>query len=218
MTDRDDRLIEAAFDVIERVHNDRKKIKKLLRRGHARDVAGGSAEADGYPRSSGLEGSSSGGPRTTVPEDAHGPEETVELTATEVAVLARLARKSDDELRQTIRDAATTLKVLADAGGRLIGLADRLDSLNISPEALNRPKCYLCPKLVLDAGELTKAGQTYRVLVGDRTLGVCRWGYDNVTARRRAIDDGKPGFTTERLPTREEVDQHHAGKNVRVTP
>lgn len=216
----DDRLIDAAFDVLERVFTDRKRIKNLLRRAHARDQRGGSAEPDGMRPSSGLDGSG-GGPRVTVDEDEHGPKESIDLTGVEVAALSRMAARGDDELRKTLRDGALMLRTLADSAGGLLGIASRLETLNLDPKTLNRPRCYLCPKLTLDAErELNRHGQLFHVTVADRTVGVCRWARDQHATRKNAIDRALPGFAdqTARLPNRDEINQHHDGHNVRVTP
>jgi hypothetical protein len=202
-TTPDARRIRAAQDAVARLWADRKVWQRTLTSAYERDRRGGTATPDGYPSGSGLAGRSG----------------SADSTPTEAAVLRRMGRITDP-LHVDVLRADAALAALDAAATQLLGAVARLAELDTDPEELDRPRCYLCPKLRLADSELTRHGTAYTALVDGRTVMVCRWAADNVRARAAAIARGAPGFhgTFGRLPTRDEVDAHHAGKNVPLAP
>lgn len=171
-----------------------RRIAKTLKAAIARNARGGSTKADGWPRGKGYDGS--GGPmRVTVDADEHGPEESIEVTSVELAIIAR-SRTQRDELHDAVTAAVRNLRTAALNLGQLRAQIERLENLDFDAEKANQRRC----------AAMARVNVTERFYKRREVNGV--WYDLGQWAYKFTID-------TDRLPTLDECRTHAQGRNVR---
>lgn len=171
-----------------------RRIAKTLKAAISRNAKGGSTRPDGWGRGKGFDGS--GGPRrVTVPEDEHGPEESIEVTSVELAIISR-ERTQHDELHEAVTAAVTNLRVAARNVQQLRAQIERLENLDFDTEKANQRRC----------AAMARVNVTERFYKRREVNGV--WYDLGQWAYKFTID-------TDRLPTLDECRTHAQGRNVR---
>lgn len=171
-----------------------RRFAKVLQAAIARNARGGSTKPDGWPRGKGYDGAG-GPPRVTVEADEHGPEESVEVTAVELTIIAR-ERGQRDELDDAVRAAIGHLVTAARNITLLRAQVERLENLRFDPEAANKLRCAAMARVNVSEPFYK------RHEINGTTWNLGRWAY---------------AFTIEtgRLPNLDECRTHAQGRNVR---
>jgi hypothetical protein len=149
------------------------KLTKRLRAAIDRDRKGGDTIPDGYPTGSG--GAGGGAPRVKVDEDAHGPDELIDMTSVELAVLARERTPRDDHHRLVL-EACNELRAMVTAFDRMLGRLAAIDGVvdGAVPDAELDPGCKSCARVKDGAGRPYFSSAAREL--GGRD-GLCKWCY-----------------------------------------